>query len=105
MQNRTQDISRQYWTLNDQYRLLNSTIVDAVGNHQKIKDDYETNVSLIICRTVENDRRLSLECPSKFEYHQRTSRCDINPFESVDGLDQQSVSSRTGGHPRDQISS
>lgn len=44
MQNRTDDITRQYWILNDQYRLLNSTIVNAIETHQKVKSDYRTNV-------------------------------------------------------------
>jgi hypothetical protein len=44
MQNRTHDITRQYWTLNDQYRLLNTTILTAIENHEKVKLDYENNV-------------------------------------------------------------
>jgi chromosome segregation ATPase len=45
MQNRTHDITRQYWILNDQYRLLNTTIVNALENHEKVKNDFEKNVS------------------------------------------------------------
>lgn len=44
MQNRTDDITRQYWILNDQYRLLNTTILNAIENHQKVKSDYRINV-------------------------------------------------------------
>lgn len=44
MQNRTDDITRQYWILNDQYRLLNTTILNAIENHQKVKSDYQNNV-------------------------------------------------------------
>jgi len=44
MQNRTYDITRQYWIVNDQYRALNTTVLNAIENHQKVKLDYENNV-------------------------------------------------------------
>jgi hypothetical protein len=44
MQNRTHDITRQCWILNDQYRLLNTTVLTAIENHEKVKTDYENNV-------------------------------------------------------------
>jgi hypothetical protein len=44
MQNRTYDITRQYWIVNDQYRPLNTTVLNAIENHQKVKLDYENNV-------------------------------------------------------------
>jgi hypothetical protein len=44
MQNRTYDITRQYWILNDQYRLLNTTILNAIENHEKVKLNFENNV-------------------------------------------------------------
>ncbi|CAF3482923.1 unnamed protein product [Rotaria sordida] len=43
MQNRTNDISRQYWILNDQYRLLNKTVFNAMENHEKLKLDHDNN--------------------------------------------------------------
>lgn len=45
MQNRTQEVSRHYWLLNEQYRLFNTSINEALENHQKIKSDLEQNVT------------------------------------------------------------
>lgn len=44
MKNRTNDISRQYWTLNDQYRLLNMSTLEAIEKYEKLKKDYDNNV-------------------------------------------------------------
>jgi hypothetical protein len=44
MENRTLDITRQYWILNDQYRLLNTTVLNALEKHEKVKLDNENNV-------------------------------------------------------------
>jgi hypothetical protein len=52
MQNRTHDITRQYWILNDQYRLLNTTIINALENHDKVKIDFEKNVRKKFCAFV-----------------------------------------------------
>ena len=46
MKNRTDDVTRQYWTLNDQHRLLNTTVLKAIEKHRKTKLDFERNVRI-----------------------------------------------------------
>jgi len=44
MANRTQDITKKYWILNDQYRLLNTTIVAALEKQEKLQFEYKNSV-------------------------------------------------------------
>ncbi|CAF5099741.1 unnamed protein product, partial [Rotaria magnacalcarata] len=52
MQNRTSNISRQYWILNDQYRLLNTTTLNAMETHEKLNVDYDQNSMLQNSNTI-----------------------------------------------------
>ena len=46
MQNRTNDITRQYWIVEEQYRSLNTSALNAIDNHEKLKLAYENNVRI-----------------------------------------------------------
>ncbi|CAF3518338.1 unnamed protein product [Rotaria socialis] len=52
MQDRTSNISRQYWILNDQYRLLNTTTLNAMETHEKLNVDYDQNSMLQNANTI-----------------------------------------------------
>lgn len=68
MQNRTSDITRQYWIVEEQYRSLNTSVLNAIDNHEKVKLAYENNVRNSQVHVVVCTICLLLEYCSKFQY-------------------------------------
>jgi predicted DNA-binding transcriptional regulator YafY len=70
MENRTQDISRLYWLLNDQYRSLNTTIAGAIDNHQRVQIDYNVHVGEKKTeRKIKQIQRMNVELLNFIECH------------------------------------